>query len=98
MKNSQSDPISLGTRTNIQGEKKKCNQVTMLGKGVFQHSAGVHLQNKICQRGGKWLSGALKNTMLRKRMDNRMERNCCDSINESLELVYNIIKINKGSF
>lgn len=53
MKNSQNDPISLGTRTNIQGEKKKSNQVTTLGKGVFQHSTGVHLHNKICQRGGK---------------------------------------------
>lgn len=31
-------------------------------------------------------------------MDNETERNCFDSVNKFLELVYNIIKINKGSY
>jgi len=63
---------------------------------VFQHSTGVHLYNKNYQRGRKWLSGALKNTVLRKRMDNRMERNCSDSVNKSLEFVVTLLKFIKA--
>lgn len=34
----------------------------------------------------------------KKRMNNTMKRNCFDSVNKSLELVYNSIKTNKGSY
>lgn len=34
----------------------------------------------------------------KKRMNNTMKRNCFDSVNKSLELVYNSIKMNKGSY
>lgn len=36
--------------------------------------------------------------MPRKRKNNIMERNFFDNVNNPLELVYNIIKINKGNY
>lgn len=40
---------------------------------------------------------SLETYSAKKRINNTMKRNCFDSVNKSLELAYNSIKMNKGS-